>query len=451
MQPIIENESPFMKNLLLLLWSLLAASAGLAQAAVKIEHWQTAAGARVYFVASPALPMLDVRVDFSAGAAFDPPGKAGLAGLTKGLLDAGVQLDGVELGEEQIAERLADIAAHLGAAADLDRASLSLRTLTAPPQREAALALMRAMLSSPTFPEAVLVREKARSIAAIQEADTRPDSLGDKRFRAAIYPGHPYGVSATALSVASITRADLVDFWRKHFVASRAVVSIIGDVTRAQAEQIAARLTDALPQPAADAVAGSAALPAVTLPQRQMIRLPHPATQSHVSMGLPMLKRGDPDLYPLLVGNYILGGGGFVSRLMKEVREQRGYVYGIHSSFDPLRLEGPFEINLQTRRAQADEAIQVVEATLGRFLKEGPTVEEVRAAKRNLIDGLALRLDSNAKILGYLAVIGFYGLPLNYLDDYPRQIEAVSATQVRDVFARRLRPEHTVTVVVAAD
>ncbi len=416
------------------------------QAAVKIENWTAPSGARVYFVASHALPILDVRIDFSAGAAYDPVGKSGVASLTSGLLDAGARIGQTSLDEEQIAEKLADIAAQLSASVDLDRAGVSLRTLSARREREAALDLMRAVLTTPSFPDAILAREKARSIAAIQEAATRPDSIASKRFMAAIYPNHPYGISATVESVGSITRDDLVTFWRNHFVARRATVSIIGDVSRAEAEAIAAHLTDALPVSAEEI-----ALPAVTAPQRETIRLPHPATQSHIYIGLPAIKRGDADFFPLLVGNYVLGGGGFVSRLMNEVREKRGYAYDVHSYFDPHKLEGPFEIGLQTKRTQTGEAIKVVETTLSGFLKNGPTAAELKAAKQNLVDGLALKLDSNAKILGQLAVIGFYGLPLTYLDDFPRRVEAVTTQQIREAFVRRVQPEHLVTVIVAGD
>jgi zinc protease len=429
-----------------LLLGLLAWLPSLVQAGVKIEHWRTSSGARVYFVASHEIPILDVRVDFSAGSAYDPPGKSGLAGMTVGLLDSGAKLADVELSEEQIAERLADMAAHLGASIDADRVGLSLRTLAAPPQRYAALALMRAVLSAPTFPGDALMREKTRTVAAIQESDTRPDAIALKRFRQAIYPEHPYGVMPTVASVSAIAREDVLACWRAHFGARRAVVSIMGDVSRAEAEQIAARLTDALP----DAPLASD-LPAVTHPQTATLKVAHPASQSHIYLGLPAIRRGDADFFPLLVGNYVLGGGGFVSRLMKEVREKRGYAYSVYSNFDPRKQEGPFEIGLQTKRAQATDAVRVVNGVLDDFIKHGPNAQELKAAKQNLVDGLALRLDSNAKILGYLATIGFYELPLTYLDDYPRQVDAVSAQQIREAFARHVPPEHRVTVMVAAD
>ena len=135
----------------------------------------------------------------------------------------------------------------------------------------------------------------------------------------------------------------------------------------------------------------------------------------------------------------MLGGGGFVSRLMQEVREKRGYAYSVYSYFAPRKLEGPFEIGLQTKREQADDAIKVVEEVLAKFLADGPTEKELAAAKKNLVDGLALRIDSNAKILGYLSAIGFYGLPLTYLDDFPAKINAVTVADVKAAFARHVQ------------
>ncbi len=421
---------------------LLALSAMLAQAGVKIEHWTTPGGARVFFVESRILPIIDIQVDFAAGAAYDPAGKSGLAGLTRGLLDAGAG----DLDEEKIAGRLVDIGARLSGGTDLDRASLSLRTLSSAREREAALELLRTVLQQPRFPAEVLEREKARTIAGIQEADTRPGSIASKRFSAALYPEHPYGLNATVESVGRITREDLAAFHRDHYGARRATLAIIGDLSRGEAEAIAARLTDGLPGSPPDG-----GLPPVHPPAGSVLRVAHPATQAHIYLGLPGVRRGDPDYIPLLVGNYILGGGGFVSRLTKEVREKRGYAYSIYSYFQPMKQPGPFQVGLQTKREQAGEALKVVDATLREFLARGPTEPELRAAKRNLADGFALRLDSNRKILEYLAVIGFYGLPLSYLDDFPRQVQAVTVAEIRAAFARHVKPEHFVTVIVAGE
>ncbi len=413
-----------------------------ADAGVKIEHWVAPSGARVYFVEMHDLPILDVDVSLSAGSAYEPEAKTGLAGLTHGLLDGGAG----DLDEEAISTRLNDIGARMGGSTDSDRASLTLRTLAYPKECDAALDLLRLVMTRPTFPEAVLAREKARSIAAIQEADTKPDAIAAKRFAAAIYPGHPYGRSATVETVGRIGRDDLVAFHRDHYSAKRAVISIIGDVTRADAERIARSLTESLP-----AGAPEAPLPAVNLPKAETIRVAHPATQSHIHVGLPAVKRGDPDYFALLVGNYSLGGGGFVSRLMKEVREKRGYAYSVYSYFAPRKLEGPFEIGLQTRRDQAADALKVANEVLAGFVAAGPTAEELTAAKKNLIDGFGLRIDSNAKLLGYLSTIGFFNLPLTYLDDFPAKVAAVTARDVREAFARHVKPENLMTVIVAGD
>jgi zinc protease len=420
----------------------LGALSTLAQAGPRIEHWTAASGARVLFIESRVVPIVDVHVDFAAGGAYAPEGKAGVAGLTRGLLGMGAG----ELDEERIAERLVDTGAVMGGGADQDRASVSLRTLSSAREREAALELMRLVLQQPTFPAAVLEREKARTIAGIRESDTRPGSIAAKRFARALYPTHPYGRVPTAESVEKIAREDLLAFYRGSYGARRAVVSIIGDLSRAEAEEIAQRLTAGLPD-----APEKVSLPDTALPARDTVRVEHPAQQAHIQMGLPTIRRGDPDFFPLLVGNYILGGGGFVSRLMKEVREKRGYAYSVYSYFQPQLERGPFQIGLQTKREQAQDALRVVEEVLAEFLARGPTEEELKAAKRNLADGFPLRIDSNRKLLEYLSVIGFYSLPLTYLDDFPGKVEAVTAAEIRAAFQKHVLPEHLVTVIVAGD
>lgn len=435
-----------MTRQLIALLGLLCASA-IAVAGPRIEHWTAPSGARVYFIEARSLPILDVQIDFAAGGAHAPAGKSGLAGLTVGLIDSGTSDSATgDMDEEQIAGRLVDLGARLGGSADRDRASVHLRTLSSERERSGSLALLRAVLSAPTFPEAALEREKARAIAGLREADTQPDAIAGKRFMAAIYPDHPYGVSPTPETVQGLRREDLLAFHRARYGARTAVVSIIGDVSRADAERIAQDLTGALPPgETADA------LPPVKKPNRETIKLAHPATQTHILVGLPAIARGDPDYFPLLMGNYSLGGGGFVSRLMQEVREKRGYAYSVSSHFAPGKLAGPFQIGLQTKRDQAGEALKVVEQVLSDFIAMGPTGKELAAAKKNMVDGLALRLDSNAKLLGYLSTIGFYGLPLSYIDDFPAKVKAVTREQVKAAFARHVKPEHLVTVMVAAD
>lgn len=423
-------------GLALLVWS------GLAVARVDIQHWVAPSGVRVYLVESHALPMVDIQVDFAAGGALDPADKAGLAALTRGLLEGGAG----GLDEGAIADRLADLGARLGGGADDDRLSLSLRTLSNPAQRDGAIDLMQTLLTQPSFPEAVVEREKARTIAGLKEAETQPGSIAARRFSAAIYGAHPYGNDASVESVGRIGREDLVAFHHRYFVSARASVTLVGDVDRAEAERIADRLTGALPK-------GEAAspLPAPRLPEAQVIRVANPSAQAHIFLGMPVLTRDDPDYFPLLVGNYVLGGGGFVSRLTHEVREKRGLAYSAYSYLQPARVAGPFQVGLQTKGSQTDQALAVVDETLRGFLAQGPTAREVAAARDNLVNGFGLRLDSNRKILDYVAMIGFYGLPLDWLDSYPKAIARVTPEAVREAFQRRIQPAHLVTVVVGGD
>jgi zinc protease len=167
-------------------------------------------------------------------------------------------------------------------------------------------------------------------------------------------------------------------------------------------------------------------------------------------MGVPGMSRSDPDYFPLYVGNYILGGGGFVSRLMNEVREKRGLAYSVYSYFMPLKQPGAFQIGLQTKKEQADEALLLVRKTLRDFVAKGPSEKELLAAKQNIIGGFSLRIDSNRKILDYLSIIGFYDLPVSYLADFSDKIEKVTVAQIHAGFARHIHPESMATVIVGA-
>lgn len=430
-------------NLILAMGLLLVA--GFAQAALPIQHWKMDNGAQVYFVENHDLPLLDISVEFPAGGARDDQAKPGLASMTQHMLTLGAG----GMTEEEISRKIADIGASLGGQFDQDRAGLRLRTLSSERERNQALDIMSKALLSPDFPEAVLEREKTRSIVELREAMTRPNFLADRKFDAMLYGTHPYGYSALVEpeTIASYRRDDLAAFYRSHYLADRAVISLIGDVTVAQAKEIATRLTSTL----ARSGNGLPALPVVTMPQGETSKIAHPATQSHIFMGQPGITRDDPDYFALYVGNHILGGGGFVSRLVEEVRQKRGLAYSVYSYFIPLQQAGPFQIGLQTKGAQAEQALDIVRKTVREFTAKGPTQAELDKARQNIVGGFPLRLDSNKKILEYLAVIGFYNLPLTYLEDYPVKVEKVTVAQIKDAFARRVKPDGMVTVVVGGE
>lgn len=428
----------------------LAAAAGLfvslpALAAVDIQHWQTSTGAEVYFVENHDLPIIDLSVNFAAGSARDDQATSGLASLTRYMMTLGAG----GLTDAEISRRIADVGAILDGEVDQDRAHFDLRTLSSAREREQALAIYAKVLQHPDFPAAVLAREQARIVAALKDAATQPESIASKAFMAAVYGDHPYALDPNGEpeTVSALKREDLVQFYRSHYGAKGAVIAMIGDMRRDEAERIAERLSSGLPQTAAPAP-----LPEVGYPQRAKLQhIPHPATQSHILLGYPGVKRGDRDYFALYVGNYILGGGGFVSRLTEEVREKRGLAYSVYSYFMPLQRLGPFQVGLQTKAEQGGEALEVVRDTLRKFLQQGPTEAELKAAKQNIIGGFPLRLDSNSKILQYLAVIGFYDLPLTYLDDFNREVEQVTTAQIKDAFQRRIDLDRLATIIVGGE
>ncbi|HXU93301.1 MAG TPA: pitrilysin family protein [Gallionella sp.] len=434
----------FAKTLSRSLAVALCFTAAVANATPVIQHWQSASGAKVLFVEDHDIPMLDVAVSFPAGSSFDTADKSGVAGLTHHLLDLGAE----GLTEDEIARGMADVGAQFGGSFDQDRASVSLRTLSSAAQRDKALDIMARVLQHPLFRGEILAREKARVIAALKEAETQPESIADRAFQKAVYGAHPYAlrVSGEIPTVEQIFVPDLRAFYETHYQAKGAVVAIMGDASRAEAEAIAEQLTAQLPKGAAPA----ALPPVATKIAASEQRIPHPASQSHILVGAPGMARSDPDYFPLYVGNYILGGGGFVSRLMNEVREKRGLAYSVYSYFMPMKQTGAFQIGLQTKKDQADEALRLVRTTLAEFIAKGPTEKELVAAKQNIIGGFPLRIDSNRKILDYLSVIGFYDLPLTYLDDFPRKVEQVTVAQIREAFARHLAPARMATVIVGA-
>ena len=434
------------KTLSLLCFGIIASMlATTAQAGVKIQQWKTAQGAQVLFVENHDLPILDISTGFHAGSARDADNKTGVAGLTRYLMTLGAG----GLSDEQIAKKMADIGATLGGSVNADQASFTLRTLSSQRERGLALDIYRKILQQPDFPAAVLSREKARVIAGIQESMTQPESISNKAFYAGLYGNHPYGKDEDGdlESVKSIQANDLKQFYQQYYGAKSAVIAMIGDISRNEAEQIADSLAAGLPQAEAPAVLPKVSYPTAAIEKR----IPHPATQAHILLGYPGIKRGDEDYFPLYVGNYILGGGGFVSRLTEEVREKRGLVYSVYSYFMPLAELGPFQVGLQTKKEQANEALSLVRATLQEFIDKGPNEAELKAAKQNITGGFPLRLDSNSKILEYLALIGFYQLPLSYLDDFNQRVNQVTTAQIKQAFQRRIQPANMVTVVVGAE
>ena len=437
--------------------AVLAVAAGFlhaasALAAIPIEHWVQASGAQVYLVSSRAIAMLDVQIDFDAGSRRDPPDKAGLASVTAGMADKGVAARDAEpaLDENALGEAWADLGAGFGAHAGTDRMSFSLRSLTYPDLLGKAVQLAARQLGDPVFPETVWLRERERLSAALREASTRPGTLAGRAFAGAVYGQHPYGFEMTPQTLERISVADMRALYRSLIQPCRAKVTLVGALDRAQADALVAQLLSQLPAHASAGVCPS--LPPVAevapLAQASEQRIAFDSAQTHVLIGQPGFKRDDPDYFALTVGNYILGGGGFVSRLTDEVREKRGLSYSVQSSFGPGLHAGAFTVSLQTRPEQAQQALQVAREVLAGFVANGPLPDELKAAKDNLIGGFALRLDSNRKLLDNVANIAWNNLPLDYLDNWTQQVEKLTLQDIRTAFSRKLQPEKMATVVL---
>ena len=411
-----------------------------AAAGPAIQSWSTAKGARVMFVPAPEIPMLDVRVTFRAGSARDGADK-GIASLTSDLLLEGAG----ELDANAFAEQLGATGATIKTGALRDMAYVSVRTLAEAKYAEPALKLFSTAIAAPRFDTAAIERVKAQAMVVFEHKKQSPGKLAEEAFYAALYDAHPYGSppDGTAATVKPLAAEKIRAFHARHYVAKNAVIAIVGGADRKRAEQIAAALDNAM-------VAGEMVdvLPAVARTSAHQQHVEHPSIQSHIRVGLPGMSRTDPDYFPLLVGNHVLGGSSLVSILFQEIRAKRGLSYSAYSYFAPMEAPGPFIAGMSTDRAQQDEALRVLGETLKKFIDTGPSADELKAAKQNLIGGFPLRVDSNEKIVEYIAMIGFYDLPLDYLDTFTGKVDAVSLEDVRDAFQRRVKPSELVTIVV---
>jgi zinc protease len=428
--------------------SALLGWAGAAQAGIPIQHWTQPGGAGVWLVESPTVPMVDVRIEFDAGGRRDPAGQSGLASVSTAMLAKGVRAvgDAPALDENALGEAWADLGASFGGGDGGDRVSFSLRSLTYPDLLARAAALAARQLAEPAYPVDVWTRERERMVAALREANTRPATVAGRVFNQAVFGTHPYGNDTNEQTLARISVADMQAWHARYLRSCRAKVSIVGAVTRAQADGLATQLLARLPAGDCEALPPVAEVQPLAAAVEQ--KIPFESAQAHVLIGQPGFKREDPDFFTLTVGNYILGGGGFVSRLTEEVREKRGLSYSVYSYFNPGLHAGAFTIGLQTRPDQATQAVQVAREVLRRFVAEGPTEVELKAAKDNLIGGFALRIDNNRKLLDNVANIAAHGLPLDYLDTWTQQVARVTVADIRAAFARKLQPQRMVTVVV---
>ena len=408
-------------------------------AALQIETWQTPKGAKVLYAYAPELPMVDIRVVFDAGSARDGD-KKGVAYLTNQLIGQGdLQRD-----EEAFAEQSEALGLQFSTQALKDMAMVNIRSLSRADVLKPALALSSAAISQPLFSDQVLKREKAQLLTRLQAKQQSASALARDAFWLQLYGQHPYAYASegTVDSVKTISQADLKAFYRRFYTARNATVAIVGQVDKVTAQAIAIQLVDGLAEGQA-----APALASVKTPTAGMKTIDYPSSQTQILMGQLGVTRLDADYVPLYVANHILGGSGFASRLMEEVREKRGLVYGVSSALIPMRQQGPWMISLQTATNNAPEALSVVKTTLTGLLADIPETE-LQEHKDNIVGSFALETDSNKDIVGFLAMMGFYQLPLNWMEDFPKQVAALDRQQLMTVVKRHLQPENWTGVLL---
>lgn len=410
-------------------------------ASPNIEYWITSTGAEVYYVHAPELPMVDIQIVFDAGSSRDEDA-LGIAMLTNSLLADGANGDDAD----KISNDFESLGAIYAADIGYDSASLQLRSLTESELLKSAIVNLKKVLSAPDFPTDALERRRSQMLIGIKAKQQSPAAIAKDAFMKATYQSHPYAKPSegTETSVKAINRKDIVSFYKKHYTAKNSMIAIVGAVSHELAKQISEDISAGFQ----DGEKASSIRAVENLEEPQSIFIEYPSAQTHILVGQPGMKRGDSDYFSLYVGNHILGGGGMVSRLFEEVREKRGLSYSAYSYFSPMLFKGPFTAGLQTKTDQADEAISVLLENIKNYIEQGPTEEELIAAKKNITGGYPLRIDSNSKILNYVVVIGYYKLPLDYLETFNNNVEAVTIESIKDAFKRRLSPDKLVMVKV---
>ncbi|MNJ24163.1 Peptidase M16 inactive domain protein [compost metagenome] len=405
---------------------------------LNIQTWNTAEGAKVLFVEARELPMFDLRLTFAAGSSQDGDAP-GLATLTNAMLNEGVAGKDVTA----IAEGFEGLGADFGNGAYRDMAVATLRSLSAADKREPALKLFAEVVGKPTFPQDALTRIKNQMQAGFEYQKQNPGKLASIALFEKLYGSHPYAhpSDGDAKSIPPITLEKLRAFHAKAYAAGNTVIALVGDLSRSDAEAIAAQVSAALPKGPA-----LAKLPQPAEPKPGTTHIDFPSKQTHLMLAQLGIDRNDPDYAALSLGNQILGGGTFGTRLMSEVREKRGLTYGVYSVFSPMQVRGPFMINLQTRAELSEGTLKLVQDILADYLKSGPSQQELDDAKRELAGSFPLSNASNASIVGQLGAIGFYGLPLTWLEDYMQQSQALTTEQVKTALNKHLAADKMVIV-----
>jgi zinc protease len=398
-------------------------------------------GLTVLHVERDNLPVVRASLLVRAGATSEPGELSGLASLTASLLTEGTKARS----STEISQEVEFIGASLGASAGADFTTISLSVLRK--DMEKGFELMSDVLLRPVFPRKEIKRRKAQVMGALKKRLEDPGYLAREKFNKLVYGGHPYArqVSGTEESIGRIGRGDIREFYTSRYRPNNAVLSVVGMVDPEELKGLIDKYLSGWPPaevPRPGISAPESAGPGLRTIDREL-------TQATILMGHLGVPRLHPDYYALQVMNYILGGGGFSSRMMDRLRDQLGLTYGVHSIFSYGREAGSFMVNIKTKNISASKAIEEIRAIVSAMRKEGATAEELAAAKAYLTGSFPRRIDTMGEIASFLAVVEYYGLGLDYPRMYAERINAVTLKDVGRVAREHIREDDFITVVVA--
>ena len=387
-----------------------------------------------------ALPMVSIELLIEAGSRYEPADQAGLANLTSKLLIYGTK----QRTAVQISDTLDFIGASLEAGSGQDTTSVSMTVLKK--DLTTGLELLADVLTQSTFPQAEIDRQKQAIIASIRAAEEEPGIVAAKAFAAALFPDSPYGrpVEGNEASVKALQQKSLRDFFARNYRPNRSIIAVVGDVSE---QEIAKALNGALRNWAKGEPSGQELVPA-KIGESKVLRLNKDLTQANIILGHNGVARGNPDYYALQVMNYVLGGGGFSSRAMDSIRNERGLAYSVYSYFAAEKSHGAFEFIMQTKNETAVEAIRIATEEMRHVREQPVTEQELNDAKDYLIGSFPLRFDTNRKVAGFLSQVEYFKLGLDYPDRYADLIRKVTRDDVQRVAKQYLQPERLITVIV---
>jgi zinc protease len=420
---------------------LLVAAFVIPATAAPLAHREMLPNGMVLLVAErPTIPIVVVRVYLSAGSVYDPPDAGGLANLTADMLTRGTaRRSGPELDQA-----IEFVGGSLEGDAGRDGASLSLSVLKK--DLKLGLDLLAEVLLTPAFPESELKRRSEEIAASIERSEQDPATVTAREMALLLYPGHPYSrpVAGTVESVKKITRAQIVGFYRENYRPDTAVVAVVGDVTRDEVRQeLLARLgswpATTTPRPVIP--------PTPASPPVESRVIHRDLTQATVSLGRPGIRQDHPDYFPLVVANYVLGGGS-ASRLYTRVREERGLAYSIYSALGPGRYGASYFVGFQTRLDAVDEAVRLTREEMARVGREEISSRELALAKSYLIGSYPLRIDASGKMAGLLVAVEENDLGLDWPDRFKAGISRVTSADVKRVGAIYMNPATFSSVTV---